>query len=1025
MSSTAETRTAVDIDINKVMHDQLVDVEQCNSMLVKLAMKTSKGLVEIDPVKFTLDPVGANPQIRMTGNAYQQEETALCVSMIIDLRDGSYYEHQRTDLQELHHDKITTLLNKSITQRNLEMEREMMSKKTSSKTTVTKEEHEQIAEDRAKLIIRKAESGARVEDDREDAGSVCTVESAVSAMECAQLMESAEDRVLRELTQGPAATDIESAARTLPSPSFDIESVMTEEEKEEHYRLKADEEASRLKEARRRRALGKHRQAMDAEMDQYLHAIKNYSADHKELSRSKEELMAAVVQEETKQDGGLAVPSETRERKRSGRTHYYTTIGPDGQIEFVKAEEEEGEEKADGEKVDAGDGAAHKDQVTVEDVMDVGDDVEVASVASMASVAASETSVELEEVLQGSRIYLIQKFEQEWAEKQQEELASMGDTVSDARERYRILAKHRQEIEDRAREEEDLIRASYAKATAPVREEALARHRRKVAEELKTYYYNIRGITMRQDETVNVSVEKSSSATRVEVSLAEEEEKKWSKHVSGKVYEHTDVVIDEETQREMMRQEMERNKMYNIKFTEAIKKPAVMQDEDGNTMYNIKFTEAIARSGGDQAADRSTATIVETTLGESKESNQEEESNIYIKHYGDKMDAEDIIKQSDEEFMKRTYESTSEQSHKLTEANEVTESKKSEEESMFSMRTSEEGSYSMSYESKSSSSMKMESTSSSSKRTVVEETTDMVEASVQESAAETMEGEGGHQVFIKHYPGMDAEEVIEKAEDDFRSAAFTQQTEELVKKSHMQPQEAEPAGEQDGDVGDKAWRNVSGPPAPEKIFIGGFSFSYNEDDLRGVFDRFGQIKECFIVRDSETGSSKGYAFITYAHLDDASRAIAEMHDAMLDDNRVYVGYATKPSTETLAKSSSKEGSTADIASMTEENIKQVRQMEQHEESHQSTLDSVDIDARRQKLEDFMTEEEKKQLARDNEVKAILERSRRAREKSVAKQQKLMLALQRQEEEGQYPRSIDRLLRNVKFASFYDNKAWTK
>merc|ERR550534_1282878 len=323
MSSTAETRTAVDIDINKVMHDQLVDVEQCNSMLVKLAMKTSKGLVEIDPVKFTLDPVGANPQIRMTGNAYQQEETALCVSMIIDLRDGSYYEHQRTDLQELHHDKITTLLNKSITQRNLEMEREMMSKKTSSKTTVTKEEHEQIAEDRAKLIIRKAESGARVENDREDAASVCTVESAVSAMECAQLMESAEDRVLRELTQGPAATDIES------------------EEKEEHYRLKADEEASRLKEARRRRALGKHRQAMDAEMDQYLHAIKNYSADHKELSRSKEELMAAVVQEETKQDGGLAVPSETRERKRSGRTHYYTTIGPDGQIEFVKAEEEE------------------------------------------------------------------------------------------------------------------------------------------------------------------------------------------------------------------------------------------------------------------------------------------------------------------------------------------------------------------------------------------------------------------------------------------------------------------------------------------------------------------------------------------------------------------------------------------------------------------------------------------------------------------------------------------------------------
>ncbi|WP_445323452.1 RNA recognition motif domain-containing protein [Pseudomonas sp. RL_35y_Pfl2_P42] len=53
-----------------------------------------------------------------------------------------------------------------------------------------------------------------------------------------------------------------------------------------------------------------------------------------------------------------------------------------------------------------------------------------------------------------------------------------------------------------------------------------------------------------------------------------------------------------------------------------------------------------------------------------------------------------------------------------------------------------------------------------------------------------------------------------------------------------------------------------------KIFIGGLSFNTTDDSLRSVFINYGVVEDAIIIRDRETGRSRGFGFVTF--LDDVS-----------------------------------------------------------------------------------------------------------------------------------------------------------
>jgi len=47
------------------------------------------------------------------------------------------------------------------------------------------------------------------------------------------------------------------------------------------------------------------------------------------------------------------------------------------------------------------------------------------------------------------------------------------------------------------------------------------------------------------------------------------------------------------------------------------------------------------------------------------------------------------------------------------------------------------------------------------------------------------------------------------------------------------------------------------------IFVGGLNYHMNEGDIVIVFSQFGEVVDCRLARDKETGKSRGFAFLAY------------------------------------------------------------------------------------------------------------------------------------------------------------------
>lgn len=58
-----------------------------------------------------------------------------------------------------------------------------------------------------------------------------------------------------------------------------------------------------------------------------------------------------------------------------------------------------------------------------------------------------------------------------------------------------------------------------------------------------------------------------------------------------------------------------------------------------------------------------------------------------------------------------------------------------------------------------------------------------------------------------------------------------------------------------------------------KLYVGNFPWSTTEDDLRNVFEQYGEVKSVKLVTDRETGRSRGFAFIEFADADACQEAM--------------------------------------------------------------------------------------------------------------------------------------------------------
>lgn len=79
----------------------------------------------------------------------------------------------------------------------------------------------------------------------------------------------------------------------------------------------------------------------------------------------------------------------------------------------------------------------------------------------------------------------------------------------------------------------------------------------------------------------------------------------------------------------------------------------------------------------------------------------------------------------------------------------------------------------------------------------------------------------------------------------------------------------------------------------ESRVIGIFGLNSTTDELKlmDVFSKFGSIERVNIVHDAKTGNSRGFAFIYFLKIDDASNARRKFNGATLDGRRIRVDYS--------------------------------------------------------------------------------------------------------------------------------------
>uniref|UniRef100_A0A8C8VGL1 RNA-binding protein Musashi homolog 2 n=1 Tax=Pelusios castaneus TaxID=367368 RepID=A0A8C8VGL1_9SAUR len=91
---------------------------------------------------------------------------------------------------------------------------------------------------------------------------------------------------------------------------------------------------------------------------------------------------------------------------------------------------------------------------------------------------------------------------------------------------------------------------------------------------------------------------------------------------------------------------------------------------------------------------------------------------------------------------------------------------------------------------------------------------------------------------------------------------------------------------------------------PGKMFIGGLSWQTSPDSLRDYFSKFGEIRECMVMRDPTTKRSRGFGFVTFADPASVDKVLAQPHhelDSKTIDPKVAFPRRAQPKMVTRTK----------------------------------------------------------------------------------------------------------------------------
>ena len=72
------------------------------------------------------------------------------------------------------------------------------------------------------------------------------------------------------------------------------------------------------------------------------------------------------------------------------------------------------------------------------------------------------------------------------------------------------------------------------------------------------------------------------------------------------------------------------------------------------------------------------------------------------------------------------------------------------------------------------------------------------------------------------------------------------------------------------------------------IYVGSLHYDLSEDELKGVFEAYGEVSSVRIITDKFTGRSKGFGFVEMTDNDSANRAIEELNESEVKGRTIRV-----------------------------------------------------------------------------------------------------------------------------------------
>ena len=76
-----------------------------------------------------------------------------------------------------------------------------------------------------------------------------------------------------------------------------------------------------------------------------------------------------------------------------------------------------------------------------------------------------------------------------------------------------------------------------------------------------------------------------------------------------------------------------------------------------------------------------------------------------------------------------------------------------------------------------------------------------------------------------------------------------------------------------------------------KLYVGGLAYSVTDKELEELFAAFGKVDSAVVIKDRDSGQSKGFGFVEMSELKEAQEAIKQLNGKEVSGRSIMVNQA--------------------------------------------------------------------------------------------------------------------------------------